>query len=104
MRMVFVVWEEGCLQRGPAERPFTAPCHLLEPQITTLDAERSGTLFASGGADRLVKVWKYDEGEVVAEGTGHSGTINKVRIAPDSTILVSVGEEGAVFIWRMPAP
>lgn len=70
----------------------------------TLDAERSGVLFASGGADRLVKVWRYDEGEVVAEGAGHSGTVNKVRVAPDGAVLLSAGEEGAVFIWRMPSP
>lgn len=71
-------------------------------EIMTLDAQSSGVMFASGGQDRLVKVWRYDEGDVVATGSGHSGAVNRVRIAPDSTILVSVGEEGAVFIWKMP--
>ena len=35
-------------------------------------------------------------------GVGHSGTINSAVIAPDQTFIVSVGEEGAIFIWSMP--
>lgn len=57
----------------------------------------------SAGNDRLVKLWLYDEGEPIAVGTGHSGAINKCRISPDNRIAVSVGAEGAVFIWRLPA-
>jgi cilia- and flagella-associated protein 52 len=88
---------------GGRPPPLPNNNHYLE-QIMTLDAERSGALFASGGQDRLVKVWRYDEGEIVATGSGHSGAVNQVRVAPDNAILVSVGEEGAVFIWKMPAP
>lgn len=72
-------------------------------QITSVDIERDGVLFASGGLDRLVKLWSYDEGEPVATGFGHSGDISKVRISPDKRIIVSVGQEGAVFIWKMPS-
>ncbi len=75
---------------------------LPPPQITSIDIERDGVYFASGGADRLVKVWLYDEGEPVAVGEGHSGAIQKVRISPDKRIVVSVGSEGAIFIWRFP--
>ena len=53
-------------------------------EIRSIDIEKEGKLFASGGADRLVKVWLYDEGEVVASGAGHSGTITKVCISPDN--------------------
>lgn len=64
--------------------------------------EREGAMFATAGLDRLVKVWLYDEGECVAVGAGHSGAINRVRIAPDNKLIASVGDEGAIFLWRMP--
>ena len=69
--------------QAPFRRPALLPTTLRRPSVA--------------------QVWRYDEGEVVATGTGHSGPVTKVRVAPDSAILLSAGEEGAVFIWRMPA-
>jgi len=70
--------------------------------VTTLAITPDGSAFVSGGADRLVKVWHYDEGFCHSVGTGHSGAITKATIAPDQNHIVTVGEEGAIFIWRMP--
>lgn len=75
----------------------------------------------SGGADRIVKVWDYDEGGytpfIIARdrpkinihsgvcnlsGSGHSGTISSVAISPDQTMIVSVGHDGGIFIWKIP--
>jgi len=39
---------------------------------------REGEHFISGGEDKLVKLWGYDEGMQYFTGTGHSGTITKV--------------------------
>jgi hypothetical protein len=47
-------------------------------------------------------VWLYDEGDLVAVGAGHSGAITKVKISSDRRIVVSVGTEGAIFIWKAP--
>lgn len=35
-------------------------------------------------------------------GTGHSGSITKVAISPDTRTVISVGTDGAVFLWRTP--
>eukprot|EP00310_Coccolithus_braarudii_P018229 CAMPEP_0183342750 /NCGR_PEP_ID=MMETSP0164_2-20130417/8811_1 /TAXON_ID=221442 /ORGANISM="Coccolithus pelagicus ssp braarudi, Strain PLY182g" /LENGTH=69 /DNA_ID=CAMNT_0025513439 /DNA_START=60 /DNA_END=265 /DNA_ORIENTATION=- len=40
-------------------------------------------LFVSGGADKKVCVWNYDEGAKHYEGEAHSGAVNKVVISPD---------------------
>ena len=50
----------------------------------------------------MVKVWNYDEGICLAVGEGHSGYINQIMISPDQKNIVSVGAEGAIFIWKMP--
>lgn len=40
---------------------------------------REGEHFVSGGEDKLVKLWGYDEGLCYFSGTGHSGTITRVK-------------------------
>lgn len=72
-----------------------------ESDMTCLDIEMAGTHFVSGGADKNVNVWHYDNGKLVASGKGHSGTINKVMISPDQKTAVSVGSEGGIFMWQL---
>lgn len=81
--------------------PTIFPLHYV--QINSVDIDVEGKLMASGGADRLVKVWLYDEGDCIASGAGHSGAVTKVKISPNGRIVVSVGAEGAIMIWKAPA-
>ncbi|KAI8902331.1 quinon protein alcohol dehydrogenase-like superfamily [Globomyces pollinis-pini] len=72
--------------------------------INGLDITADGKLFVIGGSDKLVKVYKYEEGELGYVGLGHSTDITKVRISPDGKQIVSVSAEGAIFQWFMPKP
>ena len=38
-----------------------------------------GRFFVSGGADKKVCLWNYDEGSKYYEGEGHSGSVCTVR-------------------------
>uniref|UniRef100_A0A7S3J1C9 Cilia- and flagella-associated protein 52 n=1 Tax=Euplotes harpa TaxID=151035 RepID=A0A7S3J1C9_9SPIT len=71
-------------------------------EINALDITREGEHFISGGDDKLVKIWNYDEGICYYHGTGHSGAITKMKFSPDQAFIVSVGSEGAIFIWETP--
>jgi WD40 repeat protein len=73
-----------------------------EGELCTLSISKSGQTFCSGGQDRLLKVWDYDQGMCKYLGIGHSGIISSVAIAPDQKSIVSVGSEGAIFIWNFP--
>lgn len=73
-----------------------------EEGMTTLDILPSGEFFVSGGKDKLLKVWHYDDGLPVAIGRGHSGTISAVKISPDQRSVVSVGSTGEIIFWEMP--
>ena len=57
----------------------------------------------TGGQDGLLKIWNYDEGVCYYEGEGHSGSITKIKIAPDQKTIISVGNEGAMFLWTTPS-
>jgi WD40 repeat protein len=69
--------------------------------MNCLDIFPSGEKFVSGSTDKSVKLWAYDDGVVLAEGSRHSGVVNRVAISPDEKKLVSVGSEGGIFIWDL---
>lgn len=71
-------------------------------ELNTLACCPSGEWFASGGADKRVRFWHYDEGTPYAVGNGHSGSITGLSMSPDGQVLVSVGDEGAIFVWKNP--
>jgi len=73
-----------------------------EGELTTLSISNSGSHYVSGGEERLLKLWDYDEGVCKYIGVGHSGSISSAAISPDQTFIVSAGSEGAIFIWTMP--
>ena len=75
---------------------------VVTAQITTLAIDAGGNRFASAGLDRLVKLFAFDEGTVLATGCGHAGAVRRVCVAPDGAALASVGDDGAIFLWRMP--
>jgi WD40 repeat protein len=73
-----------------------------ESDMTCLDIQMTtGTHFVSGGVDKNVNVWHYDNGKLVASGKGHSDTITAVRISPDQKTIVTVGSEGGIFVWQL---
>lgn len=71
-------------------------------ELNALSISREGEHFASGGNDKILRLWDYDEGISYFTGHGHSGNITRVEISPDQRTIVSVGSEGAIFLWHMP--
>ena len=71
-------------------------------EVNALAITKEGEHFASGGEDKRIKLWDYDEGLSYWSGLGHSGNITGIAISPDQKSIVSVGTEGAIFIWATP--
>uniref|UniRef100_V9KQM2 Cilia- and flagella-associated protein 52 n=2 Tax=Callorhinchus milii TaxID=7868 RepID=V9KQM2_CALMI len=74
----------------------------LSGSINGMDITPDGSYYSTGGEDKLVKVWGYDEGEVTHVGIGHSGTINRLKISPDMIHIISVSTDGAILRWKFP--
>jgi WD40 repeat protein len=73
-----------------------------EAEVNALAITEEGEHFISGGEDKIVKLWGYDEGICYFNGNGHSGGITRIAISPDQRTIISVGSEGAIFMWNMP--
>ncbi|KAJ4457288.1 putative Cilia- and flagella-associated protein 52 [Paratrimastix pyriformis] len=69
-------------------------------ELAALDIDRTSYAFATAGADKIVRLWHYDDKRVLATGEGHSGAVTWLAFAPDNRRIVSVGDEGAILIWR----
>merc|ERR1712086_247822 len=73
-----------------------------EGELTTMSVSKTGSHVVSGGEDRLLRLWDYEEGVCKYIGVGHSGPITCAAIAPDQSFVVSVGSDAAIFIWTVP--
>ncbi len=60
-----------------------------------------GKLFATGGTACVVRLWDYDSAKMLSIGVGHSSTITSIAFSPDDKQIVSVGEDGGVYIWSL---
>jgi len=72
--------------------------------LNALAISADGAALVSGGVDKDVKLWGYDEGHCYFVGKGHSGAVTKVKISPNMKYIVSTGSEGAIFIWEYLNP
>lgn len=70
--------------------------------IHALDMSPDNQHFVSGGDDKLLKLFSYEQGELCYVGIGHSGSIKKCKISPDHRCVVSVSDDGAILIWKFP--
>jgi WD40 repeat protein len=48
-------------------------------EVNALAITKQGEHFVSGGEDKKIKLWDYDEGISYYHGLGHSGNITRVR-------------------------
>nr|XP_033817632.1 cilia- and flagella-associated protein 52 [Geotrypetes seraphini]XP_033817633.1 cilia- and flagella-associated protein 52 [Geotrypetes seraphini]XP_033817634.1 cilia- and flagella-associated protein 52 [Geotrypetes seraphini]XP_033817635.1 cilia- and flagella-associated protein 52 [Geotrypetes seraphini] len=74
----------------------------LSGSLNGMDISPDGVHYVTGGDDKLVKVWDYNEGEVTHVGIGHSGNINSIKICPLLKCIISVSSDGAVLRWKYP--
>ncbi|XP_067914795.1 cilia- and flagella-associated protein 52 isoform X2 [Heterodontus francisci] len=74
----------------------------LSGSVNGMDITANGDFFVTGGEDKLIKLWRYNEGEVTHIGIGHSGTINRIKISPSMNHIISVSSDGAILRWKYP--
>lgn len=69
--------------------------------INGMDIAPDGITFVTGGDDKLVKVWDYGAAAVAYVGKGQS-EITKLKVCPNQQYIVTVNQDGSIFVWRYP--
>jgi WD40 repeat protein/class 3 adenylate cyclase/energy-coupling factor transporter ATP-binding protein EcfA2 len=77
--------------------------------LTAFQANRDLSLLASTGYDMVLKVWEATTGQLVqsfpirqtASSGGHTQYAIDLKFSPDSTRIVSAGDDGKAIIWEV---
>jgi WD40 repeat protein/subtilase family serine protease len=71
--------------------------------VTSVAFSPDGSLMASGGADRTIKLWRVSDGALVRTLTGHTGGVTSVAFSPDGRLLASGSGLGdrTIRLWRV---
>jgi WD40 repeat protein len=61
-----------------------------------------GATLASGGQDRLVRLWRVKDGRQIGE-FGHDSAVRSVAFSPDGATLVTASQDSVVRLWDVRA-
>src|SRR4030095_4428371 len=73
----------------------------LAGQIRTVAVSPDGQLLASGGNDRVVRIWNAQNGTKVREMTGHERDIYTIIFHPSGQWLLSGDLDGKIKQWEV---
>ncbi|KAL0347405.1 UNVERIFIED_CONTAM: WD repeat-containing protein 62 [Sesamum calycinum] len=89
------------IQSGKLIKWFKHDADVGEPVKVTTDGTRG--YLACSYSDRCICMYDYVTGKMVAQAAGHSDLITGIVFLPDCKHLVSVGADGCIFVWKLPA-
>jgi len=74
----------------------------LDGEINSVAMCESGEYFVTAGEDKEVKIWEYDTALPLWKGFGHSNPINRVIVAPNQEVVISISQDGSIFMFETP--
>jgi pleiotropic regulator 1 len=93
---------------GPSHKPTWHPPWKLMRVISghlgwvrSLDIDASNEWFATGSADRTIKIWDLATGTLKLTLTGHINAVRGLAISPRHPYLFSAGEDKMIKCWDL---
>lgn len=80
------------LKSGPITNPIGLP-------MSSVAFSPDGKRLATGGADRVVRMWDTATGKLLRELKGHRMSITAVAFSPDGTSLLSSSLDHTIRVW-----
>ncbi len=77
----------------------TLPLGTHEGDILSLAFNPDGSILASGGDDRLIRLWNTENGELIETLEGHSSRIRSLRFTSDGEQLISASGDRQILVW-----
>ena len=67
--------------------------------VRSIDISPHGKTLASGSADKTIRLWDVETGDLLETLTGHIGTVYSLRFSPDGPMLASSGADATIRFW-----
>ncbi len=96
---LFVLGGEQDVTRGVRFWP-----HGHKDQVNTVCFSSDGKLLATGGEDKIVRIWTVENGQTLRlrrEFPGHTNGITTVAFSPNCDILASAGKDLTIRLWEV---
>lgn len=70
-----------------------------------MDAEFTpdGQTLVTGGSDRVVRLWRIQDGQATGTINGHDAPIRKIRFTPDGKTMVTASQDTVLRLWEFPS-
>lgn len=68
--------------------------------VVDVSVSRTGSLFASAGRDRVIRVWDAESGELVRTLRPRAGRVGMIEFSSNSERLLSTHDDGRVRVWN----
>ncbi|KAG5718601.1 WD repeat-containing protein 5 [Termitomyces sp. T112] len=98
--------EQALLSGNPASSQ--KPCYKLRytlsghtRAVSALKFSPNGAILASSGADKLVKLWDTNNGEIIRTFEGHKEGISDIAWSSDGDYLASASDDKTIIIWSL---
>ncbi|XP_021290055.1 mitogen-activated protein kinase-binding protein 1 [Herrania umbratica] len=86
---------------GKLIRSFKHNKDFGDPIKVTMDP--SGSYLVCSFSNKSICVYDFVSGEMIAQAVGHGEVVTGVIFLPDCKHIVSVGGDGCIFVWKLPA-
>ena len=60
-----------------------------------------GRTLATGGEDRMIRLWEVSTVRLLAEWEAHDGNVSALAFRPDAPTLVSGSTDGTLKLWDL---
>ncbi|HSS51004.1 MAG TPA: serine/threonine-protein kinase, partial [Thermoanaerobaculia bacterium] len=83
----------------PPARLFSRQLAVQGKAVGSVAFSPDGRTLATAGADGVVRLWRPQGDEPLAELAGHDGPVHAVAFSPAAPLLASGGRDGALRLW-----